>query len=96
VYKGIRLLGSEIILYRRHRAGVKKARAYANRSGLKLNIGSGDNRKEGWVNIDLYSNADLTLDMRERTPLPNGSAIIIYSEHFFEHLDYPDDAQHFL
>jgi predicted SAM-dependent methyltransferase len=96
LYAGIRLLGNEIILYRFHRAGVKKSRAYARKSGLKLNIGCGPNRKEGWVNIDLTPEAELSLDMRERIPFDDGSAIIIYSEHFFEHLDYPDDAKHFL
>ena len=48
------------------------------------------------MNIDLSSNADLSLDMRERIPLPDGSAVIIYSEHFLEHLDYPGDAKRFL
>jgi ubiquinone/menaquinone biosynthesis C-methylase UbiE len=36
------------------------------------------------------------LAMRERMPFDDGSAVIIYSEHFFEHLDYPKDAKHFL
>jgi predicted SAM-dependent methyltransferase len=95
LYKAIRLLGKEVTLYRYHRAGVKKARVYADRNGLRLNIGCGPNYKEGWVNIDLSSKADLSLDVRERIPLPDGSAMIIYSEHFFEHLDYPDEAKHF-
>jgi hypothetical protein len=53
LYKAIRLLGKEIMLYRLHRAGVKRAKAYAEKRGLKLNIGCGPNRKEGWINIDL-------------------------------------------
>jgi predicted SAM-dependent methyltransferase len=96
LYKAIRLLGKELISYRHHRAGARKARTYADKKGLKLNIGCGPHRKEGWVNIDLSPQADLSLDMRERIPLPNGSTMIIYSEHFLEHLDYPDDAKHFL
>jgi hypothetical protein len=96
LFSGIRLLGNEIILYRLHRRGVKKARAYSGKTGLKLNIGCGPNRKQGWINIDLSSEADLSLDMRERIPFDDGSAMIIYSEHFFEHLDYPNDAKHFL
>src|SRR5262249_55187397 len=47
-------------------------------------------------NIDLSPGAELALDMRERIPLPDGSAKIIYSEHFFDCLDYPEEAQHFL
>jgi len=96
LYKVIRLLGKEIMLYRLHRAGVKRAKAYAGKGSLKLNIGCGPNRKEGWINIDLSPGAELALDMRERIRFPDGSAIIIYSEHFFDCLDYPEEAQHFL
>jgi predicted SAM-dependent methyltransferase len=96
LFSGIKLLGNEIILHRLHRIGVKKARAYAGKAGLKLNIGCGPNRKQGWINIDLSPEAELSLDMRERIPFDDGSAAIIYSEHFFEHLDYPNDAKHFL
>jgi predicted SAM-dependent methyltransferase len=96
LFSGIRLLGNQIIVYRLHRKGVRKARAYARKSGLKLNIGCGPNRKQGWINIDLSLEAELSLDMRERIPFDNSSATIIYSEHFLEHLDYPNDAKHFL
>jgi|AmaraimetFIIA100_FD_contig_123_66336_length_958_multi_3_in_0_out_1_2 predicted SAM-dependent methyltransferase len=34
--------------------------------------------------------------MRQPIPLPDGCASLIYSEHFFEHLDYPHDALQFL
>ena len=97
LFSAIRLLGNEVIRYRLHRKGVKKARvAYAGKTGLKLNIGCGSNRKQGWINIDLSPEAELSLDMRERIPFDDGSAMIIYSEHFLEHLDYPKDAKHFL
>jgi predicted SAM-dependent methyltransferase len=96
LYQALRLLRNEIRTYWLHRKGVSKARAYAQRSGLKLNIGCGGNRKRGWVNIDLSSEMDLSLDMRERIPLPDGSTTTIYSEHFFEHLEYPHDARRFL
>jgi predicted SAM-dependent methyltransferase len=75
---------------------VRKARAYAGKTGLKLNVGCGPNRKEGWINIDLSPGAEIALDMRERIPFPDGSAMVIYSEHFFECLDYPDDAKNFV
>jgi len=96
LYAAVGLLAKELVLYRSHRTGTRKAGAYAGKIGLKLNIGCGSNRKEGWVNIDLSSNADLTLDMRERIPLSDNSAKIIYSEHFVEHLDYPENAKLFL
>jgi hypothetical protein len=86
----------ELVILRLHRKGCRSARKYANAKSLKLNIGCGGNLKRDWVNIDLVSNVDLQLDMRETIPLPDGSAQMIYSEHFFEHLDYPSAAMHFL
>jgi predicted SAM-dependent methyltransferase len=72
------------------------AKQYAERVSLKLNIGCGFNQKEGWVNIDLLPNAALSFDLREPIPLPSCSSSFIYSEHFLEHLDYPEDAKSFL
>jgi predicted SAM-dependent methyltransferase len=85
----------ELGTLRQHRSTVRKARKYTTKA-LKLNVGCGDNLKTGWINIDLSENADLQLDMREQIPLPNGSVQIIYSENFFEHLNYPEDAKRFL
>jgi predicted SAM-dependent methyltransferase len=88
---------NEIGIWKRHRSGCRQARAlYSARTRLKLNIGCGPNYKDGWVNIDLLGGSDLTLDMRQSIPLPDGCASLIYSEHFFEHLDYPHDALQFL
>src|ERR1700730_6424246 len=96
LWSAFRLLRNEVSAYRLHRKGVKKARAYAGRSDMKLNIGCGPNRKQGWVNIDLFPDVDLPLDMREPIPFCENSATIIYSEHFLEHLDYPGPAKRFL
>jgi predicted SAM-dependent methyltransferase len=35
---------------------------------MRINLGSGENKKEGYINIDLCDNADLKHDLR--TPLP--------------------------
>jgi predicted SAM-dependent methyltransferase len=94
--RAIRGLRQEPVILQLHRKGCRSADKYANAKSLKLNIGCGVNLKPDWVNIDLVRNADLTLDMREPIPLPDGSAQMIYSEHFFEHLDYPTDAMRFL
>lgn len=48
------------------------------------------------MNVDLADGVDLQLDLREPIPLPDGCAAVVYSEHFFEHLDYPTDALAFL
>ncbi len=91
----IRQLIAEFCLQRRHRAAVVKARKLVG--PLKLHIGSGSNIKSGWINIDLFEpSADLALDVREPWPFRDGSTELIYGEHFFEHLDYPEEAEHFL
>jgi predicted SAM-dependent methyltransferase len=61
--------------------------------GLKLHLGCGTVRLDGWVNIDLPSRAkepevrpDLTLDVRRPLPFADGSARLVYHEHLMEHL----------
>jgi predicted SAM-dependent methyltransferase len=88
-----RSLMREFRLARIHHASLSKARRYLGLRDLKLHFGCGQNLKPDWVNIDLLSNtADLRLDLRERFPFADNSASIIYSEHFFEHLEYPDEV----
>ena len=72
------------------------ARRFANNHHLRLNIGCGNNKKEGWINIDLSRKADVILDIRNPIPLPSSSCSIVYSEHFLEHLSYPADTLTFL
>jgi predicted SAM-dependent methyltransferase len=78
----------EAKIMRVHRDGVRRARSL--NPPFKLHIGCGPNLKSGWVNIDLSENADIRLDLREPLPFPDGSAIMIYCEHFFEHLTFED------
>jgi predicted SAM-dependent methyltransferase len=93
----LRLFRGEIVAYRRHRGGIKRAAKYRGQTDLKLNIGCGPHTKAGWLNIDLLSpEVELALDMREPMPFGDNSAIVIYSEHFLEHLDYPRPATRFL
>jgi|SRR5712672_1624071 hypothetical protein len=96
LYGALRLLGDEINMHRLHRKGIKKAKAYASQNDIKLNIGCGPNRKPSWVNIDLLPDVDVSLDIREPMPFPDNSVTIVYSEHFFEHLDYPSPAKQLL
>ena len=85
----VRALLNELRLQRRHRAALRGARRYRGKVGLKLQLGSGPNPKPGWVNIDLFCPADLSLDIRETLPFDDSSCSVIYSEHVFEHLAYP-------
>jgi predicted SAM-dependent methyltransferase len=61
-------------------------------AGLRLYLGCGPVRREGWVHIDWARGADLRLDLRRPLPFATGSCCEVYSEHFLEHLEYPDDA----
>lgn len=75
-----------------HAEGMERARAYATQKGLRLHLGCGPNYKEGWVNVDLGDHVDLALDIRRELPFADDSCKIIYSEHVFEHIDYPQPA----
>jgi predicted SAM-dependent methyltransferase len=82
----------EWYMQRRHRLGVRRAAAFAGRRPLRLNLGSGFRPRPGWVNVDLSDAADLPLDLRERLPFDDDTVECIYTEHFFEHLSYPNLA----
>jgi predicted SAM-dependent methyltransferase len=92
VQNALRQLRDELRIQRLHRASVKKAARLSSSTKHRLNLACGPNRKEGWINIDLTADVDLQLDLRERLPFPNDSVEVIYSEHFFEHLNYPSFA----
>ena len=79
----------EISIQWHHRIALHKAKRHTQ-GGLQLNVGCGPDLKPEWINIDLTAHADLRFDMREPLPFATGSASMIYSEHFFEHLEYPD------
>lgn len=78
------------------RRGRRKARRHRSAGGLLLHLGSGSKGKAGWINVDLRRDADITLDLRKPFPFSDGSCRYVYSEHFLEHLDYPDDATRFV
>ena len=74
-----------------HRASSRRASQLSKGEPIRLNLGSGRHPKPGWVNVDLFdATADLHLDLREPFPFASNSAVYIYTEHFFEHLNYPN------
>ena len=75
-----------------HALGRIRAGKFRGRTGLKLNLGSGGKLKDGYLNIDFHPKAELRLDLRRRIPLPDDSCEVIFSEHFLEHLEYPEEA----
>lgn len=58
---------------------------------IKLHLGCGKHRMEGWVNADLSPapNVDLAFDVQKDWPLEDNSALTIYASHMIEHLTDP-------
>lgn len=71
-------------------SSAKCRRKYKNENGLKINFGSGSILKKGFLNLDFSSAADVRLDLRKPIPLNDSCANLVYSEHFVEHLTYPE------
>lgn len=74
----------------RHRKGLRQIRRRSLRRPARLNLGCGEARKDGFLNIDICAGGDLTLDLRRGLPFESDCCEQIFSEHFFEHLDYPE------
>lgn len=60
---------------------------------LKINLGSGKATKSGFFNIDFCKGVDIRVDLRKRLPLRDESCELVYSEHFVEHLVYPEGVE---
>jgi len=94
LYDECRLLGN-------HRNGVRHVRRNLNGAGpLRVQFGCGPERKEGWLNVDMWpgpwAKPDICLDVSRELPFASNSVAEIYSEHMLEHLDYPSAACRFL
>src|SRR5215204_2019858 len=73
-------------------------RNYAGKTELLVNVGAGDSGKDGWINLDGTTGVGVNClaDARKRLPFDDNSVRGIFSEHFFEHIDYVHDAPTFL
>lgn len=81
----------------RMRSGIVRRR-YKDKKNLRVNVGAGSQGRDGWENVDLYPGKGVTcvFDCRASLPFADNSVQLIFTEHFFEHIDYIDDAPSFL
>jgi len=79
----------------RHQFGCWRARR-VKIGGARLNVGSGKHPLVDWINADLFLDADLNFDIRERWPVADGQLRVIRLEHVLEHVEYPGHALHVL
>lgn len=52
---------------------------------LNLNLGSGTSRKQDFLSVDLYADADVQWDLTQPLPLEDGEVDNIYASHLIEH-----------
>jgi predicted SAM-dependent methyltransferase len=54
---------------------------------LRLHLGSGNEHKDGWVNVDLAGYpVEAAWNLAQRLPLPDGTVEAVFHEHLLEHL----------
>ncbi len=73
-----------------HRSGLRQIRTQLLSRPARLNLECEPARKEGFLNVDSMPGGDVTLDLRLGLPFDSVCAELIFSEHFFEHIDYPE------
>jgi predicted SAM-dependent methyltransferase len=73
-------------------------KSFRDRRNLKVNVGPGMSAKEGWVNIDIFQfpGVNCIYDCRRSLPFADESVAFIFTEHFFEHIEYVEEAPFFL
>lgn len=55
---------------------------------MKINIGCGDKKTDGYINVDLYGEPDIRCDLfKFPWPFDDNSIDEVFSEHFLEHVE---------
>lgn len=76
------------ILKARHNKRIKEYISY--NCAIKLDLGCGAFKRDGFIGIDLSSEADIQWDLTQGLPFEDDTVSMIRSDHFFEHLDQRD------
>jgi predicted SAM-dependent methyltransferase len=88
--------------FRVNQAGRPQAQSISPARRTQIHLGCGPDEREGWLNIDYRPGATLgydptrnflNYDLRSGLPLPDASAELIFSSHFFEHLRHEHATQ---
>jgi len=87
--QALRRLQFETLAARQHSKGLSDVQRRGLVRPAKINIGSGAVLKAGFLNVDLSQEADVVLDLRRPLPFEGDCCDLIFSEHCFEHFDYP-------
>lgn len=84
-------------LYNRIRHG-RTRRQWQNQRGLLVNLGCGGTGRTGWVNVDAFpaQSVNCVCDCRRGLPFDDASCAGIFTEHFFEHVDYTEEVPRLL
>ena len=86
----LRTLITEILISARHRRGLSKVKRDSLSRPQKINLGCGRRPKTDFLNVDTFPAGDITLDLRRELPFDSNCCDLIFSEHCFEHFEYPD------
>ncbi len=92
------VLRTELCLLRVRLTGWTAPQRYRHARDLRVNIGCGSRGHPDWVNVDFMAlpSVNCVYDCRKRLPFPDGSVRMIFTEHFFEHIDYTEETPCFL
>ena len=90
----LRHFSAELRISHYHRKGIRRIQQMSLWKPSKINLGCGSFSKRGYLNVDLCPGGDLTLDLRRGLPFESNCCDTIFSEHFFEHIDYPEPVRH--
>ena len=77
----------------RQRSLIRKLKAA---KGHRINIAGGTMAFPGWINVDASPSADIRMDLRKALPFADQSVQYLFSEHFCDHLNFPDVIGRFL
>jgi len=79
-----------------HKINLRKASSVFSGKNLKVNLGAGRIKKDGIIGVDFSPDAIIRLDLRRPLPIASGACSVVFSEHFLEHLSYPEGVDQFM